>query len=582
MGVGVDESGDQGHRPVSRSVLVIWPGFDDSITVHNHPTIPVKSLTVKQETRAKNLGAHGHGPNRTTLRPDVNPFMGYAQDMRPAPLQQELSKAAAMLSSGKLKAAETNARALYKKNPRSVAVIRLLSLICLRTNKVSESKQLIEKCQKIKPGDPLVWLDSARICKVDGRFSHAVRYCRKALEITPKSTNAIGMLGQTLVWNGQYEEATKVLEPYIKSGKVNPDMLVAWIDAHHKLKKYDETIEAGEAISPELRTQLNPEIQRAIAVMLASSYEKKKRHEDAIKAIKVMHSVIPVKFNPENAKSLNTFIKSQWPKERFDFEPETKLANSEVPVFVISMPRSGTTLLERIIAAHPQAHGAGECRFLGDAVSHQFKLDPYAEDKRDLQKVSIASEKDVELIRDRYMRDLVKLTGRHDRIVNKDLRLPRMAGIVGRCFPKARIICPRRNPEDLAVSIWSHAFRLDGMAWTTQLEWIAEMLAEHERLMDYWQEVLPNPWLNIEYEELAGNPEPHVRELIDFLGLPWDDACLSHQDHAKTDEKTRFKPTFSEHQVRQAINTSSVGRAEGYREVMEEFSKHYEAVRSKG
>ena len=484
-----------------------------------------------------------------------------------------------MLSSGKLKPAEANARALYRKFPRSVAVLRLLSLICLRTNKVNESKQLIEKCQKLKPGDPLVWLDSARICKVDGRFSHAVRYCRKALEITPNSNAALGMLAQTLVWNGQYEEAKKVLEPRIKGGNVTPDMIVAWIDANHKLKDHDETIRAAEKITPEIRKQMNPEIQRAISVMLASSYETKKRHEDAIKAIKDMHSVIPVSFNPQNAKSLNNFIRDQWPAERLKFEPETRLANSEVPVFVISMPRSGTTLLERIIAAHPQAHGAGECRFLGDAISHQFNLDPYAEDKRELQKVSIASEKEVEQIRDRYMRDLVKLTGRHDRIVNKDLRLPRMAGIVGRCFPKARIICPRRNPEDLAVSIWSHAFRLEGMAWTTRLEWIAAMLAEHDRLMEYWQEVLPNPWLNIEYEELAGNPEPEVRRLIDFLGLPWNDACLAHQKHAKTDEKTRFKPTFSEHQVREAINTSSVGRAEGYREVMEEFRRHYEQAR---
>jgi hypothetical protein len=173
------------------------------------------------------------------------------------------------------------------------------------------------------------------------------------------------------------------------------------------------------------------------------------------------------------------------------------------------------------------------------------------------------------------MRELVALTGRHDRIVNKNLRLPRLGGVVARCFPNAKIIIPRRNPADVAISIWSHPFKTDFVPWATKFEWIAHMIREHERMIEHWKNVLPNPILEIEYEALAQDPEPHVRTLIDFLGLEWNDACLAHHEQSSKAKKARFMPTFSEHQVRRAINTSSIGRAERFGEAIEEFHKAY-------
>lgn len=493
--------------------------------------------------------------------------------MQQDPVMAQLSRASTLLNTGRARDAELILRKLVKKNPSNISVLRLLSLTCAQLMKRPDSLKYIEKAKKIAPGDPLVWMDAARLCKGEGRFADAVTYAQKAYKIAPKHKETFALLAHTHVWSGQYQRAHDMLADHAAEGRLTLGTLLPWLDANHQLGNYDEAVRAAQVLCADDAPVIPIGTLREVLSTLGRSLEKLGRYEEASDVFIRLNSALPVAFETNAATTLNDKIMNAFPRELFDTPSNTELGKSEVPVFVLGLPRSGTTLFERIIAAHPQAHAAGECEFLSDAVGRQL---PDGMDISD-GPIHVASldDKGCEIIRNDYMRELLALTGRHDRIVNKNLRLPRLGGVVARCFPNARIIIPRRNPADVAISIWAHPFKTEFVPWATRFEWIAHMIREHERMIEHWKSVLPNPILEIEYEALAQDPEPHVRTLIDFLGLEWNDACLAHHEQSSKAKKARFMPTFSEHQVRRAINTSSIGRADRFGEVIEEFHKAY-------
>ena len=498
--------------------------------------------------------------------------------MPPANLQQEISRAASMMNAGRLDAAEAATRKLFKKNPRNIGVVRLLSLICRRSGKLAEAVQLIGKAQKIAPGDPQVWIDAVQLAKIQGKFPEAVRFARKAGSVAPKSDEVFGLLAMSLVWNGDFDDALKMLQPRVEAGRLSPLMLQAFVESHYNLKGWEEVVRIASAIPAGSDAKLGLDHRRAIAMMHASALERLDRQAEAVEVVRQMHAGTSVAFEPASAKSLNDQIRGIWSADRFASLDDSPFSRSEVPVFILGMARSGTTLLERIISAHPGAHGVGESPILGDAVTTELKLGRAGASGVELHSVATLEGAPLERIREAALDDLARLAGRHERIASKDLRLTRTAGIAGRCFPGARVINLTRAAEDVAVSIWSHAFRLDGMGWATRLDWIAMMIAEHERMVEHWRKVLPNPWLDVVYEDLARDPENEIRRVIEFLDLPWDDACLRHQES----RGGAIKPTHSEYQVRESVNTRSIGRAAGYPEVMAEFRRHLEAARSEG
>ena len=493
--------------------------------------------------------------------------------MQQDPAKAQLSRAATLLSAGKARDAEPILRKILKKNPGNVTALRLLAIVCAQTMNRAESLKLIEKAKKIAPGDPLVWIDATRLCKGEGRFDDAVSYARKAYKISPKHKETFALLAHAHVWSGQYQEAHDMLKEDAANGKLNRGTMLPWIDANFQLGNLEETVRSARVLCKVPAGEIPAGTRREILSTLGRALEKLGRFQEATEVFTELNTALPVSFDPKHATELNDRIMASYTEARFADSTKSKLGVSEVPVFVLGLPRSGTTLFERIIAAHPQAHAAGECEFLSDAINAQLPQDVPSSEGPVF--VADAEEATCEKIRSAYMRDLTALTGRHDRIVNKNLRLPRLGGVIARCFPNARIIIPRRNPADVAISIWTHPFKTDFVPWATRLDWIAQMIREHERMIDYWKSVLPNPMLEIEYEALASDPEPHVRRIIDFLGLEWDDACLSHHIKSGAKKKARFMPTFSEHQVRRAINTGSVGRANRFGEVMNLFHEAY-------
>ncbi|MBO9718420.1 MAG: sulfotransferase [Pseudoxanthomonas sp.] len=228
------------------------------------------------------------------------------------------------------------------------------------------------------------------------------------------------------------------------------------------------------------------------------------------------------------------------------------------PLFVVGMPRSGTTLTEQILAAHPAGHGCGElpdialiARNLPASISGGGTWLDRLEDIPDVALDDAAL---------RYLRAATRHAPPEAlRLVDKAPLNFFELGLVSLLFPNARVVWCRRDPRDIAVSVYGENFALEERL-ATRLDDIGHYINLQTRLMRHWQSELALPILELHYEELATQPEAQARRLVDFAGLPWDPACLEFH------RSDRGVQTPSRWQVKQPIYTRSIGRWRNYSE----------------
>ncbi len=226
----------------------------------------------------------------------------------------------------------------------------------------------------------------------------------------------------------------------------------------------------------------------------------------------------------------------------------------ERPVFVLGMPRSGTTLVEQIIAAHPSAHGCGELTGIVSIAQN-------ASAGTDLRWPQDAARFDTAWAHRNAADYLRSASDSADadakRLVDKQPYNFLHVGLIAMLFADARIVWCRRDPRDIALSIFSESFS-PLATYATDIDDIRFFIEEQERLMRHWQSVSPLPILEVQYETMVTDTEAQIRRLIDFVGLPWDECCLDFHSSGRSVQ------TLSRWQVRQPMHTKSVGRWRNY------------------
>ena len=234
---------------------------------------------------------------------------------------------------------------------------------------------------------------------------------------------------------------------------------------------------------------------------------------------------------------------------------------SRLPIFILGMPRSGTTLVEQILASHRQVFGAGEIKDL-DTVVRSVRVDgvqeaPYPDF------VTAFGSQQLRQFGAEYVKRLRAYSATAERITNKMPSSFFYVGLIHLALPNARILHTRRNPIDTCVSCFSKLFT-GAQNYSYELGELGRYYRKYDELMAHWRRVLPSDaMLDVPYEELVGDFEPWARRVIDFCGLPWDDACLAFH------ETKRPVRTASASQVRMPIFKSSVGRWVAYKDLLE-------------
>ncbi len=220
------------------------------------------------------------------------------------------------------------------------------------------------------------------------------------------------------------------------------------------------------------------------------------------------------------------------------------------PIFIVGMPRSGSTLTEHVIEAHPEVTSVGE----GSQTGPFFPARMPAEHAEIAKSTEAASE----VIR--------KLAGPKGRLLDKYLFNYQRLGSLAAAFPNARFIQTRRDPRAIALSIYSNPLSVEQHAYSTNLRDLAQFYVQYHRLMDYWKDVLGDRVIVSNYQTLVEDPEPNIRDLIARLDLPWNDACL------KPEAVQKRVRTLSVVQVRSGIHAGSVERWRHYEAELQPFT----------
>ncbi len=359
-----------------------------------------------------------------------------------------------------------------------------------------------------------------------------------ALQFSGKLEAAEAALRETLALDGQHVKAWAALS---QLGRVpsNPVELKKLTELFETLNEPDQKLQIGHAIA--------------------------KAHEDAKDASLSMQWLAKAK----SAKRAELKPASVKDVALFEAARETTSIKSEgyhdaSPIFVIGLPRTGTTLVDRILSSHPEIVSAGELTDFALALKRaattpsRFVLDP--------ETLKVASDLDLKAIGESYIKSARRVAGQAPRFIDKMPLNFFYAAIIHQALPNARIICLRRHPADSVLSNYRQLFAtgFSYYDYALDLEQTAEYYAGFDGLMAAFRDALPpDRFTEVHYEGVVADLEGEARRLIAFCGLEWDPTCINfHQNSAPV-------ATASSVQVRQPLYSSSVGRWKRYRNDME-------------
>src|SRR5262245_1254694 len=372
----------------------------------------------------------------------------------------------------------------------------------------------------------------------------ALATAEQALALAPANAEAHALHGLVLAARGERADSDAALHRALALDPACPQA------AHHLARR-------GELLDPEpLRARLEEEnlpaaTRSKLAFALGCLHDRRGEHAPAFACFARGNELARRPWDPAwNSRTTDALIEHC--RGAF-FERVDPTRAGHAPIFVVGLPRTGSTLIEQILSAHPRVHAAGE---------HALGLPRIARELSALRPgvrafpagLGDLAAADLDALARRYLASLPPAREPGLRPVDKLLANFQMLGLVALLFPDARVLNCRRDPRDSGLSTYFLEFQRNDLAWSYDLGHIAQYYRDHERLMAHWTEHLPLPVLDVPYEGLVSEPELWTRRLVGFLGLEWDERCLHHEGA----ERPVF--TASALQVRESVHARSVGR----------------------
>ena len=416
-----------------------------------------------------------------------------------------------------------------------------------------------ERAIRLNPDYAAAHGELGRVLLAMGRIEQATHHASRAVELAPTDSDLAIALASVLEADRQPVAALVIVDRLSRQGVETTDL--AMVQSRLALRGGGEA--AALALIERLLNKsppLTPREQSALHFSAANLVDRMGRYDDAFSHASVANALRGVHYDPvQTERSFQNFI-DYFTNTRVGRLSKTTgsgdLSCHPAPVFVVGMPRSGTSLVEQILASHPNVHGAGEldwiARIFESAVQRGAR--GAAPSLKSLDGLSAADVND--LARD-YLQPLSELNPQALRITDKMPMNFIYLGLIAMLFPLAKIIHCRRDPLDTCLSCFMTDFAA-GYEFSFSLASLGHFYRQYDRMMSHWKSVLPLPMLEVEYEHVVGDIEKQTRRMLEYVGLPWDEKCL--QFHANP----RFVGTASNNQVRRTVYRSSVGRWRHY------------------
>ncbi len=391
-------------------------------------------------------------------------------------------------------------------------------------NQYQEAKKLLLKGLKIEPKNINLLLNLAICCQGIGEMNEAKNYLSKILDIQPSNTNAHKLLSTMINYNKDQThlaEMKKFIDDKSLNSNQKTELFFALGKAHEDLKDYENSFQF---------------------LKKANSIQKRDQTYLLENTKKIFDNIIKIFDNIDIIK------------------PKPNDLNKNI--FICGMPRSGTTLIEQMVASHNSVEGAGEIHYLSEIIKNNF-LEGIKFNK---SKILDEIKNPENLIFKKYNNLINFHNFKSNFITDKAPQNFMWIGFIKIFFPNSKIIHCFRNPKDNCLSIFKNHFSSPTMSWAYDQKNIAEQYILYSRLMDYWKSKFKDDIFDANYEKIINSPEEEVKKIISFCDLPWDPECLNFHKNKKTPVQT-----VSVAQASKPIYKSSIQSNEPYVKYLSEM-----------
>lgn len=518
----------------------------------------------------------------TGLGRDDDATQQFEASFKLTPYRVDLVRGLGLQRMGNIKDAEKIYREVLIKDPGNVDALRLLAGVAMKAKQWGDAEIMLERALEKAPDFHQGWMDLglarqeqdktdaaleayARAMRLEpnrasgfvaagttnamvGRHEEAIDFFRQARDRNPSHPGALSGLGHVLKTIGQQDEA---IASYRECIRHNPSHGETWWSLAN-LKTFRFTDDEIATMQAQLETDSLPDEQRAnFEFALGKAFEDAEDYEQAFSYYsqgndnrRQRESYDPVQTADLHDRFIMTFSQTFLEEHSGSGDP------SNAAIFIVGLPRSGSTLIEQILASHPDVEGTHELPDLG-RIARSIGL--RREDRSVYpEATALLGEDELRELGAEYLRR----TERH-----RELGLPRFTdklpnnfvhiGFLSLILPNAKVINAKRHPLDSCLGSYKQLFAR-GQPYTYDLYELGEFYLEYQRMIDHWHDVLPGKVLDVQYEDTVEDLETQVRRILGHCDLPWDDACM------KFYETDRAVKTASSEQVRQPIYSSSV------------------------
>ena len=460
-----------------------------------------------------------------------------------------------------LKSVESFNLALHYE-PESLPALNNLANSYKFLNQSDKAEILFEKILNHEPNNIKYLNNYANLKKKLTDFNGAKKLLLKAEKIEGNNTDILFNLLECFQSLGDLDTAKKYA---FKILELKPDNTAAhrFISGINNYKLDKSNFDELEKLEKSKNfNNLSVSEKKDIYYSLGKVYEDLKDYENSFIYLDKANSILrqQINYNILNEEKLiNKIIKLF---QEFDFDKINKKPLSKKIVFIVGMPRSGTTLVEQMIASHSEVNGAGELVYLRNAIVQNFL------EELNFKKQKIIEESLFEknIVADKYLQLLSHHKFSSKVITDKAPQNFIWLGFIKIFFPNSYIIHCKRNPKDNCLSLYKNYFPSKEMLWSFDQEEIAKYYNLYIRLMEFWHTKINDSILDVEYEKVVKNPEIEMKKIISFCNLDWEENCLNFHKNKKTPITTA-----SVNQARKPIYNTSVNSNEGFANYLEKM-----------
>ena len=498
------------------------------------------------------------------------------------PQMLRLAQAAEHHRAGQFEQAEAIYRELLRQDPDDVTVSRLFGLLALDAGNYRNAAVLLRQAVKLAPGFHAAWIDLCRAQTELHDLDHASASAERAIQLEPGRAGGYIALGNALARTNRTDDA---IAAYRRASEIRPNNAEIALGLGNVLKTIGRQQEAIAAYRDGIR--LKPDFAE-----LYWSLSNLKTFRFAPDEIAAMQQALESGTLPDNAVVHFCFALGKACEDHGDYprafacfqrgnalrrtQEQYDPVNAEqigerirevfsaalirendgagfadvAPIFIIGLPRSGSTLIEQILASHSQVEATHELpeggRLIRFIDRQRIGGKTYPEAIRGFNRQAFAE------VGQRYDRETRRYRVGKPRFIDKMPNNFAMVGLLQLAMPNARFINARRDPRDTCLSCYKQLFAR-GQSFTYDLMELGDYYIEYQRMIDHWHRVLPGRVLDVQYEAVVVDLEGQTRRILEFCGLPWEDACLRYY---ATERAVR---TASSEQVRRPIYGDAVG-----------------------